>query len=182
MAPTRSGHRGPVVRAIPEGDNRERLVCADCGFIDYQNPKVVVGVVATWRGRFLMCKRDIEPRRGFWTIPAGYLELGETADAGARREAWEEAQARLEIDALLAVYNIPRISQVQLIYRARLTSPDVAAGVESQEVRLFDWADIPWQDIAFPSVHWALNRHREVDGGGAFQPGTNPPGELGNMC
>ncbi len=178
-APSPPGGRGPVVRAIPEGDNRERMVCTDCGFVHYENPKVVVGTVATWQGRFLLCKRAIEPRRGYWTIPAGYMELGETSTEGARREAWEEARARLEIDALLAVYNIPRISQVQLIYRGSLTTPEIAAGSESQEVGLFDWADIPWTDIAFPSVHWALNRYREVRGGGDFQPGTNPPGEGG---
>ncbi len=176
----RPGARGPVVRAVPEGDDRERLVCRDCGFIHYENPKVVVGTVATWQGRFLICRRDIDPRRGFWTIPAGYLELGETTAEGALREAWEEARARLEIDALLAVYNIPRISQVQLIYRGRLSTPEVAAGPETQEVGLFDWAEIPWPEIAFPSVHWALNRYREVDGIKGFEPGTNPPGERGD--
>ncbi len=133
---------------MPEGDDRERLVCRDCGFIHYENPKVVVGTVATWQGRFLICRRDIDPRRGFWTIPAGYLELGETTAEGALREAWEEARARLEIDALLAVYNIPRISQVQLIYCGRLSTPEVAAGPETQEVGLFDWAEIPWDRIA----------------------------------
>lgn len=173
------GARGPVVRAIPEGDNRERMVCTDCGFVHYENPKVVVGAVATWQGRFLLCKRAIEPRRGYWTIPAGYMELGETSTEGARRETWEEARARLEIDALLAVYNIPRISQVQLIYRGSLITPEIAAGSESLEVGLFDWADIPWPEIAFPSVHWALNRYREVAGGSDFQPGTNPTEEAG---
>ncbi len=111
---------GPSVRAVPEGDNRERLVCADCGFVLYDNPKVVVGSVARSGGRVLLCRRAIDPRKGFWTLPAGYLELNESTTAGAEREAWEEARARIEIEGLLAVYDIPRLSQVQLVYRARL--------------------------------------------------------------
>ena len=141
---------GPSVRRIPDGDDRERLVCPDCGFISYENPKVVVGSVALWDGRILLCRRAIPPREGYWTLPAGYLETGETTEAGAAREAWEEARAEIEIETLLAVYNIPRISQVQLIYRAALANPDVSPGPESHEVGLFDWADIPWDDIAFP--------------------------------
>ncbi|MCA8931950.1 MAG: NUDIX hydrolase [Rhodospirillaceae bacterium] len=150
------GLHGPSVRQVPEGDDRPRLVCPDCGFIAYENPKVVVGSVAAWQGRVLLCRRAIEPRTGFWTLPAGYLELNETSEAGALREAWEEARARLELEGLLAVYNIPRISQVQLIYRARLLAPDVSAGPESREVGLFAWEDVPWDELAFPTVHWAL--------------------------
>ncbi len=179
-SPDRETARGPSIRMIPEGDNRERLVCPDCGHIIYDNPKVVVGAVATWEDKFLLCRRAIPPRSGFWTIPAGYLELGETTAEGALREAREEATARLELDSLLAVYNIPRISQVQLIYRARLLSPDIAAGEESQAVGLFAWANIPWNDIAFPSVHWALQRHREVAGRDTYTPGTNPPDDRGD--
>ncbi len=122
---------GPSVRTVPDGDSRERLVCPDCGYISYDNPKVVVGSVCLWRDRILLCRRSIPPRRGYWTLPAGYMELNETTVEGALREAWEEARARLEIRALLAVYNIPRISQVQLIYLADLASPDVAAGPET---------------------------------------------------
>ena len=172
---------GPSMRSIPEGDNRERLVCPDCGFISYDNPKVVVGSVALWQGKILLCRRAIPPRTGLWTLPAGYLELNETTQAGAAREAWEEARARLSIDGLLAVYNIPRISQIQLIYRARLTTPDIAAGEESLEVGLFDWADIPWNEIAFPSVEWALAHYRESAGRPLDAPRTNPPGELGDL-
>ena len=113
-------------------------------------------------------------------MPAGFLEEHETTQAGAEREAWEEACAQLDIDALLAVYNIPRISQVQLIYRARLVSPDVAPGPESTEVVLVDWADIPWGELAFPSVHWALHQHREVACAAVFTPFTNPDGEWGD--
>lgn len=172
---------GPTTRRIPDGDDRERLVCVDCGFIAYENPKVVVGSVATWGARILMCRRAINPRRGFWTLPAGYMELGETATQGAVREALEEAQARIEIDQLLAVYSIPRIGQVQLMYRARLVSPEIAAGIESLEVALFDWEEIPWDDIAFPSVGWALRHYAETREDQSFVPRSNPPGELGNM-
>ena len=170
---------GPSVRRIPDGDDRERLVCPDCGFISYENPKVVVGSVALWDGTILMVRRAIPPREGFWTLPAGYLETGETTEAGAAREAWEEARARIEIDTLLAVYNIPRISQVQLIYRANLSSPDIAPGPESHEVGLFSWDDIPWDDIAFPSVHWALGHFSETRDAVEFPPRVNPPGEMG---
>jgi len=128
--------RGPSVRGVPEGDNRERMICADCGYILYDNPKIVVGSVARWGERILLCRRSIEPRHGYWTLPAGYLELNESATAGAEREAWEEARARIEIEGLLAIYDIPRISQVQLIYRAKLLDEAVAAGPESLEVRL----------------------------------------------
>ncbi|MEO1135654.1 MAG: NUDIX hydrolase [Pseudomonadota bacterium] len=166
--------RPDFVRKIPEGDNMERAVCAACGFIDYQNPKIVVGSVATWENRILLCKRAIEPRAGFWTLPAGYLELGESAEDGAIREAQEEACADLEIDRLLAVYSIPRISQIQLMFRGRLRAPDIAAGPESAEVGLYDWEDIPWPDLAFPSVNWALRHYHESRGRPDFAPFSNP--------
>ena len=169
--------RGPRVRRIPEGDDRERLVCPDCGFIAYENPKIVVGSVASWQDRVLLCRRAIDPRKGFWTLPAGYLEQNETTEAGALREAWEEARARLTLDGLLAVYNIPRISQVQLIYRARLTDPAVAAGPESAEVGLFDWGEIPWDDLAFPTVRWALTQWRATAGHPLGPARANPEPE-----
>jgi ADP-ribose pyrophosphatase YjhB (NUDIX family) len=167
-------------KKVPEEDNRERLVCGDCGWIHYVNPKIVVGAVIAHQGSILLCRRAIEPRRGFWTIPAGYMEERETSEAGAVREAQEEACADIHIDALLAVYNIPRISQVQLIYRASLTKPDFGIGPESLEVRLFGWDEIPWDDLAFPSVHWALRQYREVEGKSGFPAFTNPPGDMGN--
>ncbi|MFT8244329.1 NUDIX hydrolase [Roseomonas sp. BN140053] len=138
------------------GDERDRLTCLDCGFIAYENPKVVVGAVVELDGGLLLCRRAIEPRANFWTIPAGYMELGETAAEGAAREAWEEAQVRIAIDGVLAVYSIARIGQVQIIFRARLAEPGFAAGPESLEVRRFAWEDVPWDELAFPSVHWAL--------------------------
>ena len=167
--------RGPSVRSIPEGDNRERMICAECGYILYDNPKVVVGSVVRWGERILLCRRSIDPRRGFWTLPAGYLELGESTSAGAEREAWEEAQARILIEGLLAVYDIPRISQVQLIYRARLIEEQFAPGPESLEVELFGWDEIPWSEIAFSSVRWALHHYREAQASGDFTTRTAPP-------
>lgn len=158
----------------------ERLVCDECGYIQYDNPKIVVGVVAARAGRILLCRRAIEPRSGYWTIPAGYLELNETSEQGALREAREEACAELRLDGLLAVYNIPRISQVQLIYRAELLSTEVAAGEESAEVGLFAPANIPWRDLAFPSVRWALTQYAEIKDKENFAPFTNPDGETGN--
>lgn len=165
-------------RKSVEGDDRERLVCDNCGWIHYENPKIVVGsvVVAEEDGqeKFLLCRRAIEPRRAFWTIPAGYLEEHETTAAGAEREAWEEAKAKIEIKALLSVYNIPRISQVQLIYLARLPVLDFAPGIESLEVKLYTWDEIPWDELAFPSVHWALNHYQQVKCQTVFQPFGNP--------
>ena len=159
---------------IPEGDDRERAVCDRCGFIDYRNPKIVVGSVALWKEKILLCRRAIVPRSGYWTLPAGYLEIGESAEDGACREAWEEARARLILDRLLAVYSVPRISQVQLMYRARLESADIDAGPESADVGLFAWDDIPWADLAFPTVGWALRHWRETMDQDAFTPFSNP--------
>jgi len=119
---------------VPEGDNRERNVCTDCGFIHYDNPKIVVGSVAVWQGKVLMCRRAIEPRAGYWTLPAGFMELHERSEDAAAREAWEEARAEIEVGNLFALYNIPRISQVQLFYRATLKSPAIAPGLEASGV------------------------------------------------
>lgn len=173
--------RGPIDRRIPDGDDRDRLVCNDCGFILYENPKIVVGAVVRDGDRFLLCRRAIEPRRGFWTLPAGYLELHETTEEGARREAWEEARARIRLDGLLGLFSIPRISQVQLIYRATLADPAIEPGPESLEVGLFLWNEIPWGDIAFPSVHWSLDAARAAGSAPITAPVGNPPGDRGEM-
>jgi len=164
----------PTLRTVPEGDERERLICPDCGYVAYENPKIIVGTVIAERDGILLCRRAIEPRSGFWTLPAGYLELGETAEEGAKREAWEEARARIALDGLLAVFSIARIGQVQLLYRGRLAEPGFAAGPESLDVGLFPWEQIPWQELAFPSVHWALAAWRQGADGPLGAPVTNP--------
>ena len=161
---------GPIHLRVPPDDNIERLTCNECGFINYINPKVIVGAVCTWDNKFLLCKRAIEPRIGFWTMPAGFMEENETSMEGAKREAWEEAGARIEVNELIGVYNVARLSQVHLIYRAKLINDIVNAGPESQEVRFFSWAEIPWNDLAFPSVHWALNHYKEVEELVEFSP------------
>lgn len=161
---------------IPEGDDKERLVCNDCGFIFYDNPKIVTGSVVTYGDKFLLCKRAIEPRTGYWTLPAGFMELGETPAEGAVREAYEEATATIAIKDMLAIYSIKRLSQVQMFFRATLTDPTLKAGIESLDVALFTWDEIPWGDLAFPSVHWALKSFKEVEGKDSFAPFTNPVG------
>ncbi len=164
-------------RQIPDGDNRERDVCAACGHIDYQNPKVVVGAVVVSGTAVLLCRRAIEPRKGYWTLPAGYMEHGETLEEGAAREAMEEAEAAIAIDGILGVFNVARIGQVQVIFRARFAEPDRpfhAAGPESLETGLFEWDDIPWDEIAFPTVRWALNAWRDRGEGALGHPAGNP--------
>ncbi|MCW5770869.1 MAG: NUDIX hydrolase [Rhodospirillaceae bacterium] len=153
---------GPSEYLVPPGDDRERLVCRDCGYIHYENPKIVVGSVATLGDRVLLCRRAIQPRLGFWTLPAGYLEARETVADGAKREALEEACAEIEVGDLFAVYNIPRLSQVHLFFRAKLLGEAVACGPESLEVGLFRWDDLPMAELAFPTTHWALAHYREV--------------------
>jgi ADP-ribose pyrophosphatase YjhB (NUDIX family) len=180
------GGMAPFQRRVPEGDNRERSVCSDCGFVAYENPKIVVGSVVVSGGRVLMCRRSIEPRRGFWTLPAGYMELGETLEEAAAREALEEAEASITLDGILGVFSVARIGQVQVIFRARFTDPDrafFAAGEESREVRLFDWDEIPWDEIAFPTVAWALDAWRAAGvaplGAPSVNPTIDPRGTLG---
>lgn len=164
------------VRQVPEGDTRERAVCTRCGHVAYENPKVVVGSVVVHEGRVLLCRRAIEPRRGRWTLPAGYLELGETAQEGALREAQEEAGAAIALDGVLGLYSISRIGQVQVIFRARFADgqPRFTPGEESLDVRLFAWDEIPWGEIAFPSVHWSLHAWRRAGDGPLGAPATNP--------
>jgi ADP-ribose pyrophosphatase YjhB (NUDIX family) len=164
-------------KKVPTGDNRERLVCDGCGFVDYVNPKIVVGAVCTWEDRVLLCRRAIEPRRGYWTMPAGFMEERESVDEGAAREAMEEAGADIEIGPLLGVWSVPRISQVHMMFVARMRSPHIEAGEESLEVRFFAWSEIPWADLAFPSVVAALRRFQEVRGRDSFEAFVGPLGE-----
>ena len=164
-------------RIVPQGENRERVACLDCGHVFYENPKIVVGAVVAHQGRILLCRRAIEPRRGFWTLPAGYLELNETPAEGAAREAMEEAGASIAIDGILALYSISRIAQVQIIHRARFAQPEhphIKAGEESLEVGLFALDEIPDAEIAFPTVHWAIDAYRRVGDGPLLAPAANP--------
>ena len=149
----------PVTLRVPEGDHLPRYVCDACGRIHYQNPRIVAGCVAEFEGRILLCRRAIEPRRGYWTIPAGFMENGETTLEAARRESIEEALAEVEIGSLLAVVHVLHADQVHVMFRARLGEPRFGVGAESLEVELVNEADIPWQDIAFRSVDFALRRY-----------------------
>lgn len=167
--------QGPVVERIPHGDDRLRMVCGDCGFVNYVNPRIIVAAVPVWEGKFLLARRAIEPRKNYWTIPAGFLEVGETVEAGAVRETWEEARARVKTDALLGLYNIAAIGQLYVVYRAAMLSGDFGVGPESLEVRQFAWDDIPWADLAFPSIRWSLQDYKKVEGQKGFAPFTEPP-------
>jgi len=160
---------------VPEDDNRPREVCDSCGYVAYDNPKIVVGSVVAESGRVLLCRRAIEPRRGFWTLPAGYLEHGETLVEGAAREALEEAGATIRADGVLALYSISRIGQVQIMFRARFDGAAAfAPGVESLDVRLFAWDEIPWDELAFPTVRWALQAWRDAGDAPLGAPAQNP--------
>lgn len=142
-------------RRVPPMEDRERPVCPSCGYIDYVNPINVVGTVPTWgedRRQVLLCLRNIEPRKGYWTLPAGFLEYGETMAEGATRETWEEAGARIELGPLFSMFDVVRAGQVQMFYLARLTDLDLAPGPETIENRLFDVDEIPWDDLSFRTV------------------------------
>jgi ADP-ribose pyrophosphatase YjhB (NUDIX family) len=152
---------GPSVRVVPAGDNRLRLTCPDCGYIEYSNPKVIVGAVCTWEDKILLCRRAIEPRLGYWTTPAGFLEMNESTTEGAAREVLEESGAEVEIEQLLGWFEVPHISQIHMVYAARMLTPKFEAGVESLEVKLVTWEEIPWDDLAFPSIAWGLRRFKE---------------------
>ncbi len=155
----------PVVKRVPPGDSLPRYVCDACGEIHYQNPKLVVGCVPEWDGRLLLCRRAIEPRYGYWTLPAGYMENDETAGEAALRETLEEAGARVELGEPFSMLSVPHVNQVHLFYRARLASLDFKPGVESLEVALFEEAQVPWPEIAFRTVgltlkYWFEDRQR----------------------
>lgn len=148
-----------VTVRTPAGDHLPRHVCDACGTVHYRNPKLVVGCVPEYEGRILLCRRAIEPRHGFWTIPAGFMENGETTQQGARRETLEEAQAEVEIGSLLAVVHVLHADQVHVMFRARMLGPGFGPTPESLEVMLCDEAGVPWDEIAFRSVDFALRRY-----------------------
>jgi len=145
-----------VTGKIPEGDNRLRFVCVSCEEIHYQNPKIVAGCIPEYEGKILLCKRAIEPRYGYWTLPAGFMELEETSHEAALRETLEEANARVAISELYAVFNLPNVSQVYMMYRSQLLDLDFSAGEESLEVKLFTENEIPWDDLAFTTIKYTL--------------------------
>ncbi|WJF88924.1 NUDIX hydrolase [Paraburkholderia bonniea] len=150
---------GHAVRlSIPPGDNRERFVCTHCNTVHYQNPRNVVGTIPVWQDTVLLCRRAIEPRLGYWTLPAGFMEMGETTAQAAARETLEEAGARVEIQSLFSLLNVPHVHQVHLFYLARLLDNDVAAGEESLETGFFNEHNLPWDELAFPTVSQTL-RH-----------------------
>src|SRR3954465_4762974 len=157
-----------VSHRIPEGDTLSRAVCDACGTIHYQNPKLVVGCIPVHGDRILICKRAIEPRYGLWTLPAGFMENEESAAEGAAREALEEANARVDIEDLYTVYSIPHISQVYMMFRARLLDTDVSPGVESLEVKLVREDEIPWDQLAFKMVQRTLQHFIEDRRNGSF--------------
>lgn len=147
----------PIELRVPQDDHRQRHVCTVCATIHYQNPKLIVGAIPEWTdGRILLCRRAIEPRHGLWTLPAGFMENGETTGQAAARETLEEANARIALHGLYTMYNLPYIDQVHLLYRATLLDLDFSPGVESLEVRLFAESEIPWDALAFRPVKYTL--------------------------
>lgn len=148
-----------LVFQVPEGDTHPRVVCQNCGTIHYQNPKIVTGCLPVWEDKVLLCRRSIQPCYGLWNVPSGYLENGESVEDGARREVWEEAAARVELDYLISLYNLEKINQVYLQFIGRLVEGKFGVGQESLETQLFTEADIPWEDMAFTSSTFTLKRY-----------------------
>ena len=164
----------PAAYRVPADDNRERAVCSVCGEIHYENPLNVVGTVPVWGTQVLLCRRNIEPRYGLWTLPAGFLELGESAAEGALRETVEEAGARIELQGLYTMLNVVRVGQLHLFYRARMLDTTLDPGPETIEARLFDEAELPWDELAFGTVRRTLE-HYFADrraGGFGFHEGS----------
>lgn len=158
----------PVIQKIPLGDNLPRHVCDQCQAIHYHNPKIVAGCIPEWGQEILLCRRAIEPRRGFWTFPAGFMELGESTEEAAARETREEAQADVDTLSLYAVLSMPHIGQVYMVFRGAMRAPEFGPGTESLDVRLFALSDIPWDELAFPVVADALRRYVADAGRGRF--------------
>jgi len=146
-----------IILSIPRNDTRLRKVCNYCQTVHYENPKIVVGAVTTFEDKFLLCKRAIEPQLGLWTYPSGFLENGESLEEGAQREAYEEAFVEIDISHLIGTYSLTRINQIHIIYTATMQKPEFKSSVESSEVLLFEQNNIPWENLAFPVIKWALN-------------------------
>ncbi len=150
---------GQLTNKIPEGDDRQRHVCVDCDFIHYQNPKIIAGCLPIFGNKVLLCKRAIEPRHGYWTLPAGFMENGESLEQGALRESWEEARAKITLDNLYTIISLPEINQVYMLFKGKLDNLDFSAGTESLEVKLFSEEEIPWDDLAFPTIKKTLRHY-----------------------
>jgi len=171
-----------VEQRVPPGDSLLRYICTNCGIIHYENPKMVVGCIPEWQNGILLCRRAIEPRHGLWTVPAGFMENGETTAEGALRETLEEANANVEILGLYALFNIPHINQVYMLFRARLLDLDFSAGAETLEAKLFDEEQVPWDQIAFVTVRRTLKHYFDDRRAGEFhfhigtiEPMPKPP-------
>jgi len=174
----------PIVVKTPPGDHLPRFVCERCGTIHYKNPLLVLGCVPQWEDKILICRRAIEPRRGYWTVPAGFMENGETMQQAAARECMEEAMAQVEVGSLLAIVDVTGAHQVHAMFRARLIQPVFGPGPESLEVKLVTEAEIPWDDLAFPSGLFTLQKffadraagreeHHFAELRGRFKPGSS---------
>jgi ADP-ribose pyrophosphatase YjhB (NUDIX family) len=151
-----------VVYRVPDDDNRERAVCEGCGRIHYENPRIITGCLPLWKDQVLLCRRSIEPQKGLWTVPAGFMEKGESLEDGALRETYEEAYAKVKLGPLFVVYSVLHISQVQMFFLADLESDDCfKPGIETLETRLFKLGEIPWDEIAFSAVTYTLRRYVE---------------------
>ncbi|NNF51126.1 MAG: NUDIX hydrolase [Gammaproteobacteria bacterium] len=158
----------PVSLLVPEGDTLPRHVCTGCGTIHYRNPLIVVGAIPVWEGKILLCRRSIEPRKGYWTLPAGFMENDESMQEGAARETREEALADIEVGELFATVNVIHVNQVHIMFLARMLSPEHGPGEESLESELLLPADIPWADLAFPSISFTLERYLQDLERGSF--------------
>lgn len=151
----------PITIKVPDGDDRERHCCDHCGSIHYFNPRIIVASLPIWEEKVLLCKRGIEPRLGYWTLPGGFMELGETTEEGAIRETWEETRAKINVQGLHGIYNLPQIDQVYFIYLAEMQSPEFELTPESTDIKLFDVEDIPWDEMAFTVMKKALKHYIE---------------------
>ncbi len=176
-----------ITLKIPAGDDRQRHVCGECDTIHYQNPRIIAGCLPIHEDKVLLCKRAIEPRHGLWTLPAGFMENGESTEEGALRETWEEARARMTIDSLYTMFSLPQINQVYLLYRGSLTDLDFGPGPESLAVELFSEDQIPWDEIAFPVMKKTLRHYftDRADGNfplrseALYKPGTDKKTQFG---
>lgn len=162
-----------IILSIPRNDTFFRKVCSKCKTVHYENPKIIVGAVTTFEDKFLLCKRAIEPQLGLWTYPAGFLENGESLEEGAKREAYEEAFVKIDISHLIGTYSLTGINQIHIIYAATMSAPKFKKSLESSEVLLFEQKKIPWHELAFPVIRWALKAFLTNQAGKIDSKATN---------